>query len=415
VLLTSAVFSIAGKSRSLTRDSNTVHLLDEALRAATVVRAQIAYAALAQSSAASRDEPPAVSVAVRDVRQGLLDLDAAVAALASDASVVDARLRAAHGRFERGSRAALVRLRAGAGEVAAAIVDREVVGSFDVIRVALTRDRDEALAAVAETDSLLGRIGGLAAFVIAFVVPTFALLVYQQVTRRSRETVELTLALAAERDRWQWRRRLLQRTFAAIEGDLPSSGDGKAIERARRSLDDASMLVALLDSKAEYRFERCRLAPELELIAGGLRHERLSITLQDVGHEAWADRGALRRVLRSLIQATEGAGSENILIRTAADRDDVLVTIQGDGTPLAGEVVDALFNDASQVYRGWVEAGGAPVPLVCARELLEGMDGELHYHVDQGSPVFVARVPSAGLSRGWITRSGKKSVESVAT
>lgn len=80
-----------------------------------------------------------------------------------------------------------------------------LVPDFDSLVVSLTNSRESIADELESTDRQLGRLGNLASFVIAFLVPTIAAFVYQQMTRRSREAVTIAHTLESERTLALWR------------------------------------------------------------------------------------------------------------------------------------------------------------------------------------------------------------------
>jgi len=138
-----------------------------------------AYATSVDSAFGSHSGP-SIKTASREARRGLADLDTSVDSLPRGRELGHAS-RQLDLRFTESAQA-----RAGAdrGQSTAAAQRRYATASCRHLELPRPPrgSQDDSLSRVEEAGTLLGRLGGLASFVIAFVLPTGALLVY----RRSR-------------------------------------------------------------------------------------------------------------------------------------------------------------------------------------------------------------------------------------
>jgi len=127
---------------------------------------------------------PSIKTASREARTGLADLDTSVDSLPRGRELGHAS-RQLDLRFTESARHALALIAANrppprSGRYATAScriceLPRPPRGS-----------QDDSLSRVEEAGTLLGRLGGLASFVIAFVLPTGRCWFYRQITRQSR-------------------------------------------------------------------------------------------------------------------------------------------------------------------------------------------------------------------------------------
>jgi hypothetical protein len=403
VILASAVFSIAGKSREVASRSVALHSLNESLRAATVVRAQATFAAyLAANDATYGTNSGAdIKVAVTESRRNLTDLKTALAqsqpggkldaetaaAVAGFTSAADKTLSVATGKNPTASRA---------------LVGGRLVPTFDVLRDRLVLLRDSALTDVKQAGSLLGRLGGLASFVIAFVLPTVTVLVYRQITRRSRETVEIARSLALERGRTKRRQLLLARSLADLQAEfaLVEAADEDSRAAALRRLGwEVDALETVVTGPGQLAFSDVSLATDLPSVTSSLRYVGIDVTLTVAEGAAWADPDALAAVVRNLVLEAESAGALRIEIESVAGDERVDVRISHNGAALSAAVSALVFDRAHDEDRSAVEEGSAPIRLLAAQDLVEAMGGSLAHLVEADRPTFIARLPRGGVLR----------------
>jgi len=397
LVLASAVFSIAGRSRDVASRSVTLHSLNESLRAATVVRAQVTFAAyLAANDAANGTNSKAdIAVAVAEARRNLVDLRSSFAN-SDPTGLPDAETRTALGRFSTAAGRALD-LAAGSRPSSSRIVVRsQLVPSFVVLRDRLTLQRDNALADVRTAGATLGRLGGLASFVIAFVLPTVTVLVYRQVTRRSRESVEIARSLALAQGRARRRQELLNRSLATIQDDfgtIEAADPDTRLAVVRRIGWDLDALKTVISGAGQLAFAATDLGQELQAVAASLRGEGARVSVSSAEGVAWADGPALETAVRYLVLEAEDMGARDAELGSSTRDGFVEIRVAHDGRALTPAVAALVFERAHDSERASVEAGAAPMRLLAAQELLEAMGGSLAHDLTDNRPAFLARLP----------------------
>lgn len=399
VLLASAVFSIAGRSRDVASRSVALHSLNETLRAATVVRAQVTFAAyLAENDRRygtdSRDD---LRVATREARRNLNELEPTLSQTRF-AGTLDDETRAALARFTAAADRALVVASSSQPAGARAVVSGRLVPSFVVLRDRIVSLRDDALHDVRKAGSLLGRLGGLASFVIAFVLPTIAVLVYRQVMRRSRESTELARSLALERGRSNRRRQLLARSLGELQAGLAhveAAGEDARAPILRRLGWEVEALSTVITGAHRLAFADVELDGELVALAAELREAGIDVGVTAAEGVAWADPTVLGAALRNLVLEAQSAGARRIELEARAGGEHVEVTVAHDGAELTPALVSLVFERSHDDERTAVEAGAAPICLLAAQDLIEAIEGSLAPATGPGRPAYVARLPRA--------------------
>ncbi|MCC6830653.1 MAG: hypothetical protein IT200_04835, partial [Thermoleophilia bacterium] len=339
VLVAASVFSIGARSRAVVRHAGDLHALNESLRAVTVVRSQVGFAAFLASvdERYHTDSGDIIRSAVTDARRGLSDTRSTLEA-ADPASPLGASepQRLVLDFARQGER--VIRLIEAGDASRARDATSGFDASFDRAREALVDRRDDQLAVLAKDDDSLWRLGLLASFVVAFVVPAGIVLLYLSLTRRPRQQMHQEL------DALQ-RRRLRARRVAAAEAAIASlrevirRGDGGA---ALATLDDLEVLLRVAGDHAGHRFGETRLRPLLDQVAAAAGGPSGGPEVRCEDERAWTDPEGLRHILTNLLRHVAAAGGrEPRLLCTRSDgRLQLAVAFRG---PAPGDDVEALL------------------------------------------------------------------------
>lgn len=391
-LVAASIFSIQHRSRQVVGHAGALHSLDETLRSITVARSQVAFGAYLASVDAryGTDSSDVIAGALADARGGVADAltadEAAGPAAASSHALIDELSAQAQRAI------ALVE----AGRPAAA---RRATESLDAIfaraRTDLVARRDRALEVIAADDDRLWRLGALASFIAAFVVPCGIVFVYLALTRRSRAVVEAQIAHDRERAQAERRR---EGTEAAIRGlraaIMEATRSGTPVPMA--PLDDLTALLRAADGTGSLTFEVVPLAPLLEEVAVMPGAEALAISVRAADETAWADREALRHVVTDLVLDARASGARRVTLVAGAHADHAQISVLHDGAPLPPAVAASLAGSRS----GLLETeGDGPRPstrLLAAAAVAAGMGGDLHA-TNEPAPATMVRIPRAGV------------------
>ncbi len=115
---------------------------------------------------------------------------------------------------------------------------------------------------------------------IAFVLPTIAVLVYRQIMRRSRESIELARSLAVERGRGKRRQQLVARSLAGLQEEIAhieaidADARGPFLRRLEWEVDALSTVIA---GTRKLAFVNVDLGVELATLAAPLREVGIDV------------------------------------------------------------------------------------------------------------------------------------------
>ena len=403
MLLASAVFSLAGRSRQVASRSVTLHSLNESLRSATVVRAQITFAAYLTESdrVFGTTSRVAIKVSILEARRNLVELRR-MSSGGSAAEGFDATTLRILKRFTLAADRTLDVTESDEPAGAQLIARTQVLPAFDVLRDRLVERRDDALADLKAAGNLLGRLGGLASFVIAFVLPTVALLAYRQMTRRTRDSVELAAALTRERGRGTRRRQLLALSLTDLKKELANveAFDADARLTAVRRLGwNVDALATVVSGTGTLAFADVDLSRELRRLAAALREAEVEVTVAGTWGTAWTDPHVFGAAVRNLVLEAEDSGARRIEIESSTSGEHAEIRIAHDGAGLSPALASRVFERSSDDERSAVEAGGVPIRLLAAQEAIEAMTGSLAHLTGLGRPKFIIRLPRTELQQ----------------
>ena len=196
-LVFALVFSIAFGSKGVAQHAKALHAADEALRAATVARAQAGMAAhlVVLQQEIDFEAVASIDVAMRDTRFALDDLASAVIDLEGHSAETSASIHSAATNFTAAVREVLDLAEAGDSAGLRAALGEQFDYDFRLLTDAVVVERDFQASQVAAADDTMGRVGDIARFLVAFVVPASAVIVYRELTRRQHRQKELEVRL----------------------------------------------------------------------------------------------------------------------------------------------------------------------------------------------------------------------------
>jgi len=346
-VLVASAFSVAAESRVVATKSNQLHAFDDVLRLTVTTRSNLGSAVQFSllDNQQQTDSSLVIASALSDVEASIVDLGIAAAALPDGTEVVD-EITA----FADASTAVVQSL--GTGQEADLITARALLVDDVEVRYQglideLLVDRQSLVADLTAADDNLGRLGTLATFIIAFFVPTVAMFVYRQITRRQRETIELARLLSEARAGTDWRSDLIQSAAAMAESEadaLPSS----SITRALRSrLHDLDFLVGATAIGHGYVFEALAVSDIREEIQQ--RWPSLVSVAGDGSDSMWGDRKAVLLLCNDIVRNAKKRGAERVLISGGQDSDGVWLSITDNGRSLDPDAVGAILQSPSLI------------------------------------------------------------------
>lgn len=419
LLVLGLVFSVAYGSRRITVSAATLHDADETLRSATVARAQLGLAvymaAVDRLFGTNSSEARSLSVSEADV--ALSDVISGADQLYVDEIVTDQGVALAANRFTEDGYRLISLLEQGNVEQAQELANSDFDAHFQTLSDELVEVRDTLSDGVESSDQLLGRIGNLARFLVAFLIPTAVIVVYRELVRRQQRHADLERRLDTERQLNEAREDFIANASHELRTPLTSifglsmvlaETDAVRGEPAAAELldviiseaDDLSRMVedlltvARLDAGAiSYSFEDVDATEEIERIADPLQRAGMNLAYScDVG-EVRADRLRFRQVVRNLLSNARKYGGPNVRIDGRVEGSTYLISVVDDGAGIPDEIADRLFERFIHQGHQTASKDSVGLGLSIVHALANGMGGSITYERIEDETHFRLRLP----------------------
>jgi signal transduction histidine kinase len=405
LLLSLAVFAVAVQARSVSINAEDSIQTTENLRIASISRAELSIA-----SRLAAGELAQVDVIDASIANSLDTLTLLGESL--DAAEADAELTAAYDDFAGAAtdQASLLRQEGSVSQdnVAAELRTGETFEAF----AGLLRERqDAAITGLESSNDLMNLIGSLATFVVAFVVPSAALYVFESLRNVPRHTRELEFEADRVRNRVTAGAMAIQAETQTIRERLfgyEDDDEAESEEALRRSLLRLEHLATANGAMHRWRSEPVdvlAIAHEVRASVG----ERLIVVESDRKPPlAQGDSVEVALVLNELTRNSLQHGSHPISIRIGTVDDRVVASVidVGDGLP---EVVrTAIFEERDFALRNNLVSGRFGYGLYAARLAAESMHAELRYdRVDERTHISLL-LPLASSTEGSVVSEGSR-------
>jgi signal transduction histidine kinase len=421
ILVFALVFSIAYGTRSIASHASALHNADEALRAATIIRAQAGLAThlnvLEQDF--GWDSSEGIDLSVSEVRLALDDLDSALAGLISDVDGLSNTIVTGGRNFRITTFEILDGLEGSDAGLAQQIATEELDLKFRGFVDALVIERDHQAVSVATANATMGRVGDMARFLVAFLVPTAAIILYRELSRREARRKELEVRLETEQDLGQARddfianashelrtpltsilglAYLIDEEDSVEENPMITEMVGLIISEANdlsRMVDDL-LTTARLDAGAlHFQLENLNAVEEIEEVVGPLQRSGAAISVQAQPSLVRSDRLRLRQVIRNLLSNARKYGGPNVRVVAEPVSGWFEIRVEDDGAGIPDELRDRLFQ--RYLHEGDMPTvlGSVGLGLSIVGALAEGMGGAVWYERRDGWTSFVVRIPLA--------------------
>jgi signal transduction histidine kinase len=422
LLIIGVVFSVAYGSQQITGAAVEQQQTAESLRSATVVRADVAIAVLlgdveGELEGYNTGEPRTKAMA--QAAEALGDLREGVDGLATSDVLEGSPIPDMTDTFVAVASTVLTHLEAGDFENARKVSNsqldsgyRELATEFIALRTRLESDINAA-------DGLLGRIGNIARFLVAFFIPAAVIIVYREMVVRRQKELELEHRLDAERQLARAREEFvanasheLRTPLTGIAGmamlleeELAVAGSAMSRELVDVIIRESSDLerivedlltTARLDAGAlHFSFEDVIVALEVEEATASLIRNGADVNVRCSPGIVRADRTRLRQIIRNLLSNAIKYGGPNLRIEGALAGQSYVLLIADDGNGLPEQVEEHLFERF--VHRDTDEArtDSVGLGLSIVHALVVGMGGAISYTHEHGESVFTIRLPIA--------------------
>lgn len=421
VVVFALVFSISFGSRAVAGHATALHNAGEALRAATVARSQAGMAT--HLSLLERDfqfdAGDAIHLAVDDVRLAIDDLQSSLEGMVKATGRVDASIESSAATFRVTVLAILESLERGdlaaAQETAVTALDRD----FRTLVGAVVVERDFRAEQVAASNALMGRIGDVARFLVAFFVPTSAIVIYRELARRQQRQSDLEIRLETEKELGKARDEFVANASHELRTPLTSIlglahlleedplvvQSGTAIEMTGMIISEANDLARMVDDllttarldagALHYQFENLNVLDEVNEVVGPIRKAGVEIGVMCAPALVRSDRLRLRQVVRNLLSNARKYGGSQMHVFGQVVAGWYEIRVEDDGEGIPDELRDRLFQRFLHQGDMPLVLGSVGLGLSIVRALAEGMGGAVWYERREGWTSFVIRVPLA--------------------
>lgn len=422
LLVLGLVFSVAFGSKQVTTKAAALHDADETLRAATVVRAQLALGTHmatvdrrfgTNSGAAQETSIFEAELALDDFATGLNNL-------ANAGEIPDPALLEAATEFETSSRSAIVALIEGRAEEAQEVAQAELDADFSAISSGLVQLRDQLSDDVDASDALLGRVGNFARFLVAFLIPMAVIMIYRELSRRQQRQADLENRLNAERQLNAAREEFVANASHELRTPLTSIiglsmllTENEAVQRepAANELlsiiisesDDLARMVedllttARLDSGAlHYVFEDVAVHEEMPETVDPLTRSGPPIEVSCQPGTIRTDRLRFRQLIRNLLSNARKYGGSSIRVEGRVEGRTYVCAVVDDGDGVPEELEHKLFERFIHQGHQTATKDSVGLGLSIVHALAQGMGGSVSYQRVNDETHFVLRMPLAG-------------------
>lgn len=419
LMITALVLTISAGTRRITADAQKLHVADETLRVATVARAQIGFAnhLAAVERELGSNVSDARNLSSAQASAALHQLEAGVHTLMGADASLEGELHTAVDEFISLGKETLALLAEDRSIEADTVVTDNLQPAYENMFGQLEQARNEQIAEVQSSDAFTARLGDVARFLLAFLIPLAVIVVFREIVRRQQRQAELEVRLRAEQEIGAARDDFVANASHEFRTPLTSIyGMSQLIEEDPETPTPTREYASIISSEAA---DLTRMVEDLlttaRLESGALTFVAEALDAADEAEQVLrpfnrasevvssdvepavlhVDRVRLRQVLRNLISNAIKYGGSTVQMvgRKTANEYEWIVRDDGSGVP--AELVDRLFQRF--VHRGTtvVEAGGVGLGLSIVRALAEGMNGSASYRRSGDWSEFVVTVPLA--------------------
>jgi signal transduction histidine kinase len=385
LIVSAIVFTISAGTRRITVHAENLHTADEALRVATVARAQLGFAnhLAAVQRELGTDVATALEQSSRQAADALGELKIGADRVVAAEAEGNPDLLVAVTTFTSLGQDVLDMIAAGRSLEADALVAGDLQDTYVTAFALLESARDEQIARIEASDVLLARLGDIARFLVAFLIPLAVIIIASHEFRTPLTSIYgLSQLVEEDPDSSE-----ATREYAAI-----ISSEAADLTRMVEDL----LTVARLESGAlTYLAEEVTTDEETTEVLRPFNRARTVVSVDVLPAVVRVDRLRQRQVLRNLVSNAHRYGGPNIEIVGRKDGDTYQWIVRDDGDGVPEELAAKLFQRF--IHRGTtvVVPGGVGLGLSIVRALAEGMGGSVSYRRRSGWSEFIVDVPLA--------------------
>lgn len=419
------VFSVAYGSQQITSNAASLHDADEGLRAATIMRAQLALgvhmANVDAEFGTNSGEAQETSLYEADLASS--DLATAVAKLAQAGAGSDELVERASALIQTSG--LIISLLAESEAAEALVVSEQFLAAeFEELVDELVTIRDTLSDRVVSSDALLGRIGNFARFLVAFLIPAAVILVYRELMKRQQRQLELESRLNAERALNTAREEFVANASHELRTPLTSIiglsmllAENETVKNEPAAAELLSIIVSESDDLARmvedllttarldagalhFVFEEVDVEKEMPETVDPLNRSGTDVRVAIEPGIVKTDRLRFRQLIRNLLSNARKYGGENIRVEGRVEGRTYLVSVIDDGDGVPDEIEDRLFERFIHQGHQTATKDSVGLGLSIVHALTQGMGGSITYERINGETHFTVRLPLAGSEEG---------------
>lgn len=408
------VYSNANGVAEVADQARTQQASESALGAAAAARNALGQVLIL----ASGDLTEAATLAAWIDEAGLVlaDLDQRIRLLTVDADPTGVAAAAATALDL--SRRTLDLVADGDAEAAGTLATTETADAFDDLTDRLVAVRDAAAGAIASARLEAGDVATASRFMVAFFVPSLAIVAGIIVLRRRRRRERLAADLERERTLSRSKDQLIANLShelrtpltgiytSALAIDELHGADGEIARELNTLIIDQSADLTrmvedlLVSAQADAGRLAFTIAPtsiggEVSAVIREFARSGATLEVHVADGLVAADPGRLRQVLRNLISNAVRHGGPTVRIQGAALQDGYLIQVIDDGPGIPAEIEDRLFERFVHQGDRPLIVGSVGLGLAITRVLAEGMGGSIGYRRNAGLTIFSLRLANA--------------------
>ncbi len=416
LLVLGLVFAVAQGSKRITTSAGALHDADEALRSATIVRAQLALAShmVAVDQLVGANAGEAIDLSLNEADTALEDLATAIEHLTSGEFITPQAEDTVDAFTNSGQQLhTLIENRAPVAQHNTI----EFPTHFNDMVIHIVALRDHLSNNVAASDQLLGQIGNIARFLVGFLIPIAVILIYRELVRRQQRQAELETRLDAERQINSAREQFIANASHELRTPLTSImglsmllGENETVHQDSAALELVSIIVgesedlarmvedlltvARLDAGAlHYSFEDINITNELQDITEGATRSGMTVTHTSEPATIRADRLRFRQILRNLLSNAKKYGGPNVRLEGHHDNRTYTISVIDDGNGIPDHLHQRLFQRFIHQGNKVAAKDSVGLGLSIVHSLALDMGGSITYTYTQNESHFTLRLP----------------------
>ncbi|MBT8198338.1 MAG: HAMP domain-containing histidine kinase [Acidimicrobiia bacterium] len=414
------IFSNTFAARRVTDSARILHLSE-----ATIGSNAVTLKSLAQSLLLAEDEilgvadGESVEASLVDSRDALDRLESNAAALSDALGSGGSGLATASELALASGRSVITLIENGDVETAGPMLAGETLRTFEFLRDVAADHQRSAAESVEMTSSFIARLGSFPAFLVAFLVPGAAILIYRRIARGQLEVAEAQLdaRLEAEREIVVAKDEFVASISHELRTPLTTIYGFSEILLDEGLVDpgDATELLTLINTESAElhrmvedllttaRWEAGTIAfqigwvdlrEELDVNRSALARGGLIIEDRIEAEKLWADPMRVRQILRNLLSNADRHGGDLVRVSSVERGDSVTIVVADDGDGVPPEKEARLFTRYVHDGVDPLIVGSVGMGLAVVKILAEAMNGTVGYERRDGWSLFIVTLPS---------------------